>query len=86
MTKERRIEIELEGFKLISKAQNILLEAQITQLKPCNLVDGELHLSQSVMNTTMVIADQVMQQAKLLTSLLVEQKNGQTPNAPERKT
>lgn len=86
MTKERRIEIELDGFKLISKAQNMLLEAQITQLKPCNLVDGELQLSQSVMNTTMVIADQVIQQAELLTSLLKEQADSKIPNAPERKT
>ena len=74
MTKERRIEIELEGFELIREAQNKLLKAQIDKLRPCNLVDGELHISQSVINATIIMGDEVMKQAELLVSLLREQK------------
>ena len=76
MTKERIIEIEFDGFKIIARAQNVLLEAQIAILKSCGLVDGEPPLSQSVINATTVLADEVCKQAELLTLLMKEKKNG----------
>lgn len=73
MTKERRIEIELDGYKLISDAHKKLLKAQ---MNPDNLVDGELRIAQAVINTTTIIADELMKQAELLVSLLKEKDNG----------